>query len=107
MARIIQPSLLRILSPKLSSFIKLGFDMASMMCKLSVRRLRSSRWLHHWVLYLPTTVSGTDLISYNVCSMLSGPANADVTTKPIFPSSVMPPLVSSCVKEMRCDHVKH
>lgn len=82
--KIIQTSLIRLLSPKLSSAISLGFDMASMVCKMSVRCLRSSYRLHRWVLYLPTTTSGTDLVSSSVCIMLSGLANALITAKPIF-----------------------
>lgn len=82
--KMIQPSLIKLLSPKLSSAIKLGFDMASVMCKLSAGCLRSSYRLHRWVLCLSTTVSDTDLVCYNACIMLSGPANAGITTKPIF-----------------------
>lgn len=70
--------------PKLSSAIELGFDMASVKCKLSVRCLRSSYRLHLWVLDLPTTVSDTDFVSYNACIMLSGPANADVNHQTNF-----------------------
>lgn len=50
-----------------------------MVWKLSVRCLRSSYRRHHWLLYLPTTVSGTDLVSYSV--MVSGTA---ITTEVIF-----------------------
>lgn len=105
--KIIQPSLIRLLSPKLSSALKLGFNMASMMCKLFARYLRSSYRLHHCVLYLPTIVSGIDLVSYSVCIMLSDPANADITTKPIFAFFCNAPQVSCRAKEMRCDQIEH